>query len=125
MTTRYNDAQILELWLDRQPSQHTRGCYQRDSARLLAHARKPLVRITLDDLQSFSRSLIALGLAPISRARTLAAVKSLFGFCYRMRYLPANPAAELPLPRYENRLAERILGEDDVRRMLVAEQRPR
>ncbi len=35
------------------------------------------------------------GLAPISRARTLAAVKSLFGFCQRMRYVASNPAAEL------------------------------
>jgi len=38
-----------------------------------------------------------------------------------MRYLPANPAAELLLPSYENLLAERIVGEDDVARMLAAE----
>ena len=44
--------------------------------------------------------------------RTLAAVKSLFAFCVRMRYLDVNPAAELELPGYENRLAERIVAED-------------
>ena len=47
------------------------------------------------------QSLVAAGLAPISRARTLAAIKSLFGFCKRMRFIAVNPAAELPLPRYE------------------------
>lgn len=64
-------------------------------------------------------------MAPISRARTLAAVKSLFGFCHRQRYLPINAAAELTLPSYENRLAERILAEEDVQRMLAAEAEPR
>src|SRR5262249_60616727 len=62
---------------------------------------------------------------PISRARTLAAVKSLFGFCHRQRYLPVDSAAELTLPSYENRLAERILAEEDVQRMLAAETEPR
>jgi site-specific recombinase XerD len=65
------------------------------------------------------------GLAPISQARTLAAVKSLFGFCHRMRYLPANPAAEIALPNYEGRLAERILPEADVHELLATETKPR
>ena len=67
-------------------------CYRIDSERLLKHAKKPLSRITLADLQSFAQFLASLGLAPISRVRTLAAVKSLFGFCHRMRYLPVNPS---------------------------------
>jgi site-specific recombinase XerD len=58
-----------------------------DSERLLKHAKKPLSRITLADLQNFAQELIRSGLAPISRVRTLGAVKSLFAFCVRMRYL--------------------------------------
>ena len=42
-----------------------------------------------------------------------------------MRYLPINPAAELALPSYEKRLAERIVSEEDVTRMLQAEAGPR
>ena len=38
-----------------------------------------------------------------------------------MRYIAVNPAAELALPSYENRLAERIVGESDVQRLLEAE----
>jgi molybdopterin/thiamine biosynthesis adenylyltransferase len=102
------------------------GClYRRDSGRLLNHVRKPLNRISLGDLQGFAQSLVDEGLAPISCARTIVAIRSLFGFCQRMRYLPANPAAELPLPCYENRLAERILGEEDLLRVLSAATEPR
>ena len=64
----------------------------------------------------FAQSLIQAGLAPISRVRTLAAVKSLFGFCQRQ--VSANPATELALPSYEHRLAERIVGEDEVKRLV-------
>src|SRR6266550_5143097 len=96
VTTR--DAQIIQLWLEKQASLHTRGCYRRDSERLLDHVNKPLARITLGNLQGFAGTLIDSGLAPISRGRTLAAIKSLFGFCCRMRYLGTNPAAELALP---------------------------
>jgi site-specific recombinase XerD len=108
-----HDSRIIEIWLQKQPSRHTR-CYRYDSEQLLNHAKNPLSRITLADLQSFAQSLANSGLAPISRARTLAAVKSLFGFCVRMRHLAVNPAAELTLPAYENCLAERILAEEDV-----------
>jgi integrase/recombinase XerD len=110
------DAKIIDLWIEKQRSPYTRACYRRDSERLLNHAKKPLSGITLAHLQSFAQSLIESGLAPISRARTIAAMKSLFGFCYRMRFLPGNPAAELTLPAYAKRLAERIVGEEDVAR---------
>ena len=92
---------------------------------MFAHVCKPLNRLTLGDLQSFAQSLIEDGLAPISRARTLAAVKSLFGFCQRMRHISANPADELALPCYEKRLAERIVGEEDVRRLVETDAKSR
>jgi integrase/recombinase XerD len=122
---RYSDLQIVDLWLQSQASPHTQGCYRRDSARLLAHVRKPLARMTLGDLHSFAQSLVAEGLAPVSRARTISATKSLFGFCQRMQFIPANPAAELALPRYENRLSERILNEGDVDKTLAVNASPR
>jgi integrase/recombinase XerD len=115
------DSKIVNQWLERWPSPHTRSCYRRDTNRLFANVRKPMDRIGLGDLQSFAQSLIEFGLAPISRARTIAAVKSLFSFCYRVRYLLANPAMELVLPTYERRLAERIVSEEDVSRLLASD----
>jgi len=121
MSTRCNDNQMIKQWLECHPSALTRNCYRRDASRLLAHAGKPLNRIGLGDLQSFIQSLAAAGLAPISRARTIAAIKSLYGFCARMSYVTTNPTIELPLPRYDNSLAERILSEEDVQRLLSSE----
>ena len=103
------NEEIIELWFAKQSSPHTRGCYQRDVARILSCSAKSLKDITLADMQRFAQSLEDTGLAPISRARTLAAIKSLFGFCQRMRYVPTNPASELSLPAYEKRLAEVFL----------------
>jgi hypothetical protein len=42
-----------------------------------------------------------------------------------MRYVPTNPAAELSLPCYEKRLAERIVGEEDVKRLVETDAEPR
>jgi len=88
---------------------------------LRAHTHKPLNQTSLGDLLSFAQSLSEAGLAPISRARTLAAVKSLFGFCRPITYIETDPAIALPLPRYESRLAERMIGEGDVERLLSVE----
>jgi integrase/recombinase XerD len=112
------DQEIIELWLAKQSSPHTRSCYRRDADRILSYSTKSLKDITLADLQRFAQSLVEDGLAPISRARTVAAIKSLFGFCHRIRYIAFNPGTELALPSYENRLAERIVGESDVQRLL-------
>ena len=114
------DSSTLTLWLNSQASPHTRSCYRRDAERLLAFTGKSLAQIGLGDLQDFDHSLVKNGLAPISRVRMLAAVKSLFSFCCRVRYLATNPAAELVLPPYEQRLAERIVSEEDVQRLLGA-----
>ncbi len=110
MTTRYTDSEIIGMWPERQRSPLTRDCYRRDANRLLRHASRPLRAMNLADLQSFAQSLEAERLAPISRARTLAAVRSLFGFCQRLGFIKSNPALELPLPRYEGRLAKRVLS---------------
>ncbi len=123
MTTTYSDAKIIELWLHSQPSPLTQACYRRDADRLVANVRKPLNQIGLAELQRFARSLA--GLASVSQARTIAAVKSLFGFCQRLRHVKSNPASELALPRYEARLAERVLSEGVVHRLLSVDARPR
>jgi integrase/recombinase XerD len=99
-----SDSTTLGLWLNSQTSTHTRSGYRRDADRLMAFAGKPLNDIGLGDLQDFDQSLISDELAPVSRVRALAAVNSLFSFCCRTRYLPANPAEELTLPAYEQRL---------------------
>ena len=105
------DAQLLDLWLHGR-SPHTTRAYRADAARLLAFTGKDLRALTLSDLQAFSDSL--LDLKPASRARTLAAVKSLLTFGHRVGCLPFDVGRPL---RAE--LAARILPESDVQRMLA------
>jgi site-specific recombinase XerD len=87
---------------------------------LRAGTRKPLAAITLADLQSFADSMA--GKASASRNRVLSAVKSLLAFGHRLGYLTFDVGGALRLPPVRNRLAERILTEAAVHRMLSLEQ---
>ena len=64
-------------------------------------------------------------MAPASRARKLGAVKSLAAFGHRLGYLAFDIGAPLRLPAVKTTLAERILGEGDVLRLLTLEANPR
>jgi integrase/recombinase XerD len=75
--------------------------------------------VTLSDLQQFADSLD--GLEPASRYRTLSSVKSLLAFAHRIGYLPFDAGRVLRLPSVRNTLAERILSEADLHRMLSLE----
>jgi integrase/recombinase XerD len=112
------DDQLLEVWLHGR-SPHTQRAYRADIARFRRGAGKPLRSITLADLQSFADSLASL--APASRYRLLSAVKSLLAFGHRIGYLPFDVGRPLRLPGVQHRLAERILPESDVHRILSLE----
>ncbi len=114
------DQQLVELWLHGR-SPHTQRAYRADVVRFLAFAATPLPTVTLGDLQAFANALEQEDLAPSSRVRTLAAVKSLLAFGQRTGYLPLNVGAALKLPPKKDRLAERILSETQVHRLLALE----
>ncbi len=98
-----------------------RRAYSANIARLRTHVGKPLAQVTLSDLQDYADALTAAGLAPASRARMLAAVKSLLTFAQTTGYLSYNPGRGLRLPGVRPRLAERIPSEEDVLTLLAAE----
>ena len=116
------DDRFIEIWLHGR-SLHTQRAYASDVARLLSKAGKPLASITLADLQSFADSVAEL--SPASRYRTLSAVKSLLAFAHRIGYLPFDVGGALRLPAVRGRLAERILSEAGVHRMLSLESNER
>lgn len=117
-TTSTADAQLVSLWLHGR-SPHTQRAYTADAADFLNRAGKPLQSITLKDLQDFDESLYRL--SPASRYRTLSAVKSLLAFGHRIGYLPFDVGRMLRVPAGRDKLAERILSESDVHRMLNLE----
>ncbi len=117
-----SDQQLILLWLHGKAAT-TRQAYEYEAARFLEFIRKPLTSVKLADLQAYLESLATL--APATQARATNAVKSLFSFAQRVGYLQWNPAAPLKAPRVKNTLAERILSDESVRRMLEAETNPR
>ena len=114
------EIHLVNLWLHGR-SAHTQRAYRADIGRFLAFVATPLPTVTLSDLQAFADALAQQALAPSSRVRTLAAVKSLLAFGQRTGYLPLNVGAALKLPPKKDRLAERILSETQVHRILALE----
>ena len=116
------DEQLLALWLFDRPEE-TRRAYASDVRGFLVHTGTTIQATTLGDVQGFVTSLGAL--APASRGRKLSAVKSLFGFAHRLGYVPFNVAAPVRQPAVKHALAERIIAEADVHRLLALEANPR
>jgi integrase/recombinase XerD len=112
------DAQIVDLWLHGRPP-HTQRAYRADVGRFLAFVATPLGSVGLGDVQDFVDSLAYL--APASRARVVGSVKSLLAFGHQLGYLPFDVGRAVKLPPRKDHLAERILTEDDVHRMLALE----
>ncbi len=115
-----SDSQLLELWLHGRPAS-TQKAYRGDLERMLAFVEKPLHTITLGDLQAFADDLEDEGLAPASRHRIFAAVKSLFAFGCKLGYFPFDTARPLHLPPIRNTLPERILDETEVKQIIALE----
>lgn len=115
-----SDSEVIDLWLRRQRSEATRSVYRRDLGRLTAWSDKTLAETDPLDLEQFAEMLSGSGLAPISQGRTLAAIRSFFRFTERIGYC-RNVAAGLELPRSEPALSERIIPQEDVRRMIALE----
>ncbi len=117
-----DDETLIAMWLHGR-SRHTQRAYVHDIGRFLAFAMKPLGAIGLSDVQTFADSLA--DLAPATRARTLSAVKSLLGFGHRLGYLSFDVGRPIRLPTIKLTLAERILAEPELQRLLALETQPR
>jgi integrase/recombinase XerD len=112
------DEQLIALWVARHDSPNTRRNYQRQADRLRASVQKPLREVRLVDLHAY---LVTVSGAPATRALTIAAIKSLLSFAQETGYIPFNVGKVLKTPSIKNVLAERILAEGDVLRMLALE----
>jgi integrase/recombinase XerD len=116
-----SDERLITMWLHGR-NLLTRNAYERDAQRFFAFVQKPIRAITLGDLHAWLDQLQG---APASRARRLAAVKSLLTFATRLGYLPLNVGAAVRAPVVTRVLAERILSEEEVVRMIALERDPR
>src|SRR5262245_58426163 len=115
------DERIVEQWLQTKASSATREAYGRDTADFQNWANKPLGELELDDVLAYSRWLDKEDYEARSRRRKLAAVKSLLGFAHQVGYLQLDAGKAVPLPKIKNDLAERILSEEDLLKMITLE----
>lgn len=117
-----DDEQVVQLWLHGR-SRHTQRAYRRDYDLLRQFSGRSLAAIRLADLQAFADSLGAL--APASRARMLASVKSVLAFAHRIGYLPFDVGSALRVPSVPNKLSARILPESTLVKIIESELSPR
>src|SRR5262249_22324867 len=116
------DEQIIELWLQTKSSAATREAYARDVADFQNWAGKTLREFQLDELLAYARQMEKDGLAPRTRRRKIAAVKSQLTFAFKLGHLSVDVGRPAPLPKIKNDLAERILTEEELVKLLAAEQ---
>lgn len=114
------DAKLVELWLSMKTSAHTRRAYAAEVARFRAFVNKPLSWVTLTDLQAWAEQLGQGGLQPASQNRAVTALKSLLAFAQQTGYLPFNVGAAVKLRPNRDTLAQRILEESAVARLIAA-----
>lgn len=79
--------------------------------------------LRLNHLQIFLQSLRGMKLS--SQGAFIAVIKSLFGFACKIGYLAYNLGSLLRLPKTPNDVAERIVGEGDIQRLLALTTKPR
>jgi len=114
------DAKLVDLWLSMKTSGHTRRAYHAEARRFLAFVDKPLAWVTLMDLQAWAEQLGQGSLSPASQNRALTALKSLLSFAQQTGYLPFNVGAAVKLRPHRDTLAQRILEESEVAKLIEA-----
>ncbi|MBC1225213.1 tyrosine-type recombinase/integrase [Nostoc sp. UCD121] len=125
-----NTAQIVELWKSSKRSPETRRCYETDiryfiafvlgiSPKLVQLNDLDLRTVTMNDVLAFADYLETKEYEVSTRARKLAAIKSLLRFALKVEWTKFNVAAEVPLPEPKDKLAERLLSELEVMTMIA------
>lgn len=114
-----SDDHLIDMWVTRSASEHTRRKYRAEAGRLRAFVGKPLPLIRLGDLQGYLASLERK--APATRANATASMKSLFSFAQEIGYVRFNIGKAVKAPPVKNVLAERIMSESDTQRMVLLE----
>lgn len=114
------DDELVDLWLrtGRRTSEHTKRAYRRDVERFREHLGRrglELRRATVRDVQDWADGLVG---APSTRARAIAAARSLLSFGQKTGYLAFNVGTAVQGPGALDHLAERILTEEQVWGML-------
>lgn len=118
------DVRLVELWLHGR-GKATQKTYRAGVARFRVYSSTPLAQVSLKELQMYADSLAAASLHPATQRRLLATIKSLFAFGHQLGYLPFDTAKPLRLPAIAETVAERMIEESSLLRMIDLEPNAR
>lgn len=110
------DDEMVSLWLGGFHSVHTVKAYGSDVRAFRAYCGKPFRLVTVRDLHDWRDSLV--GLSDATVGRRLSSIKSLIGFAHRVGFIAFDVAAPVQIPGIRDTLAERIMTEEQVQRLL-------
>jgi site-specific recombinase XerD len=131
-TNARTDTELLKVWLKshQDGSAHTIRVYKRIGERFLralATAGSDLRRATVEDVQGALQAMRSKQdgspVRPATVNTYVATVKSFLGFAHRVGYTRFNAAPLIKLKKAPRQVAQRIMGELDVR-MLIRSARP-
>jgi integrase/recombinase XerD len=132
-----NTAQLVALWLATKRSKESHRAYETDVRYFIGFLLQSslesvrlndldLRTVNINDVQAFADFLethpaakTGKPLSAASRARRIAAIKSLLNYGCKIKYLQFNAAADTLLPKPKDTLAERILSETEVMTMVA------
>jgi integrase/recombinase XerD len=122
------DDRLIDLWLERYDSMHTRRAYGADADRFLEfvsalpNGPSGLRELSVAHVVSYMKQLRA-DSSSATTARRLSSLKSLLTFGHDTGYLTFNVGAAIKIPKLLDHLSDRILTVEQVRN-LVAAARP-
>ncbi|MGN6796762.1 MAG: tyrosine recombinase [Gaiellaceae bacterium] len=99
MPTRDPDVEVFLALIGARRAPRTVEAYRRDLTVLSEYLGKPIAKASLDDLERYTASMRADGLAATTIARRTAAVRSFFRHQQLLGAREDNPAAAVQLPR--------------------------
>ena len=113
------DALLIKSWLYGKALK-TQQVYMKDVLRFYEQENRPILSIDKPDvIQHFALNLTHL--KPSSRNRTIAAIKSVVTYAHITGALKFNAGAVVKLEKQRNELAQRIMSERSVERILAIE----
>lgn len=113
-----SDRDFIYLWLG-DKSKTTQVSYSSIVTGFFDFINKPLSSVAIEDLQLWHRRL-QLTDKPSTVANKIRAIKSLFSYGVKVGYLEINVGSYIKCPKVKEKLAQRILSEEDCLKLISA-----
>ncbi|MEG3440169.1 tyrosine-type recombinase/integrase [Pannus brasiliensis CCIBt3594] len=119
LTDAATDEELIRFWLS-DKSKTTRKTYRTIARQFLEFTGKPLADTRIEDILLWLESYQLRSASRNTVINKLAAIRSLFGFGMGTGYLAADPTKMIKSPKAIDALNERLLIEEEVKRLIEA-----